>query len=1197
MPPRGGGASRPPAVLSTVSDVVFLGTNRGAAAAAAATDPFLAPGVIPPSARGVEAAAAAGVGGEGGAVLTATGAIIKVDPAFLSRQSHSAAGPGTAPARYFEGVVPLSLPDDSDHLPELQCLIREQLELFSATDADASDRQYGKRVPIVRGKVGIRCVHCQRAMRDAAAAASATTTAAVASVACASSDPAIATPLPADRNTAAASDTPIATSSATNIATNDIPDVDVSVASVSSQVDTATVVAVVPEFAPSTTLDSISAEPSLYVSPFTRHEPFQQQPRQGTSSTLAAPSSDASQINQDTLRPQKGRKQAPSASSSDNRDDTPVDTEPPTDWECDMCGKKNAASISRCGKPCWRWRGGVHSMSKKSAVKQECVERWQCDQCGKMNPVTISRCGKPCYRWKGGVHPGSRQGFRQGVRAGEASPTRKSKIIVGSISYIAGIGNLSTICSQKVNQHFLGCPNLPDDVKHEFRRLTHDEDGILVRRRIGNIVTGKLGIKPTAYWQIAARRIGLVDVKSGGGGIRFGRDPRLPLRTTEEVISEDPTLVGAVRGPDTLVHNNKFATKPQSSNLTLYSMPGFGIVKTKGNEASENALAKVVAEIKAAAAASEAPGCDRFQGINNDQPAEKKPPDKGNGVDNGKTSFLVHSEDLLLATDFLFLLASQVGIVNASRLDAKLRGKRSKSVRFGAAGFNCRGCTNASNGSSYGESAQFRLFPPTPEAFCTSLTQSFLAHLQKCSFIRQEVKSALVAYKRIHSKQVSELPRGANGRYYKLLFSRLKAMDKSPEDMPPDESSQIEPLVAPPQQVSTNVESGVIRPTSFLSQVLPLTSGPISDRPNGFPRPTEEAAAILAVAMSEDSSLDDLILRSSEIMLVTDFMVLLMKQLMPCIPSNMDHKYRPTRAKAGLCCKHCAKQSRSHIPGWGPAGRAFPSAPDNYATSLKVSLFNHLIKCDCVPDQIKQSLIELKALHPQQMACLQAGAQRQYLFLLFERLNAWATHAQQIISTDRDQPYEPVDAGREVLEQTGFVEFPPGWYSCFRCRMVPFELRASGSLSRGRPDREVLKNHQKICKKAEFDSTILKSVINELILSVPGLSIEILRKPLFIAFIESLVGHRDLLSFFLSCIVDIRTSGEPSKSTNGLWACFPSSVDNEALTRSFDSLSNIEGINSGHFFDNEHFKSLVRILAPSCIDMSWMEPKTNAQNK
>ena len=107
-------------MLSTVSDVVFLGTNRGAAAAAAATDPFLAPGVIPPSARGVEAAAAAGVGGEGGAVLTATGAIIKVDPAFLSRQSHSAAGPGTAPTRYFEGVVPLSLPDDSDHLPELQ---------------------------------------------------------------------------------------------------------------------------------------------------------------------------------------------------------------------------------------------------------------------------------------------------------------------------------------------------------------------------------------------------------------------------------------------------------------------------------------------------------------------------------------------------------------------------------------------------------------------------------------------------------------------------------------------------------------------------------------------------------------------------------------------------------------------------------------------------------------------------------------------------------------------------------------------------------------------------------------------------------------------------------------------------------------------------------------------------------------------
>ena len=131
------------------------------------------------------------------------------------------------------------------------------------------------------------------------------------------------------------------------------------------------------------------------------------------------------------------------------------------DWACDRCGKINSGKISRCGNPCWRWRGGIHPMSRMSGnkneekkiednkrqkekkenspkanemregsarkkkgrhkkkkavdledeIRQEAYFRqtddWECDVCHKINPGKITRCGTPCFRWKGGRHPSS----------------------------------------------------------------------------------------------------------------------------------------------------------------------------------------------------------------------------------------------------------------------------------------------------------------------------------------------------------------------------------------------------------------------------------------------------------------------------------------------------------------------------------------------------------------------------------------------------------------------------------------------------------------------------------------------------------------------------------------------------------------------------------------------------------------------
>jgi hypothetical protein len=51
---------------------------------------------------------------------------------------------------------------DYDHLSEYQCLLRNQIELFEATQQDVASNTKGRNKPVaILGQVGVRCVHCK----------------------------------------------------------------------------------------------------------------------------------------------------------------------------------------------------------------------------------------------------------------------------------------------------------------------------------------------------------------------------------------------------------------------------------------------------------------------------------------------------------------------------------------------------------------------------------------------------------------------------------------------------------------------------------------------------------------------------------------------------------------------------------------------------------------------------------------------------------------------------------------------------------------------------------------------------------------------------------------------------------------------------------------------------------------------------
>lgn len=60
----------------------------------------------------------------------------------------------------------LSLPDDRMSLSETLCVVRENIEVFTASQADVDAPAPGRKHAVVVGQVGLRCIHCRHTIRN-----------------------------------------------------------------------------------------------------------------------------------------------------------------------------------------------------------------------------------------------------------------------------------------------------------------------------------------------------------------------------------------------------------------------------------------------------------------------------------------------------------------------------------------------------------------------------------------------------------------------------------------------------------------------------------------------------------------------------------------------------------------------------------------------------------------------------------------------------------------------------------------------------------------------------------------------------------------------------------------------------------------------------------------------------------------------
>lgn len=711
-------------------------------------------------------------------------------------------------------------------------------------------------------------------------------------------------------------------------------------------------------------------------------------------------------------------------------------------------------------------------------------------------------------------------------------PVGKHTWPAASISFPANIEGIYPVCTQKPKLHFEFCPYMPQEIKIKMYSLTHDCNGnSIARQNLGISVNSPVGA--TIYYQIAAKRIGLVNVN---GGIRFSRDLKLEPLSFESVCAE-------VEGSSRKVNKILPQVPVEAKSIDLTS-------KLVADDESARVLADAISE-------------------------------------KDSNNILGQSDDSKIVTDFVFLLLRQMTICHVGNSDFLSRGKKSAVMQIGFAGFCCRHCVYA-NPSRVENSC--RSFTSAPDNLASAVTNAFYLHLKKCPFTPLPIRKAVVEYKRLHSRQMTLFPHGSQRRLFHMIWARLRAADLSSEEM--NRRLKNSPAVVMQQKVIPTYlpySKSDVAPENVPSNEV--TNGKEMLESNNHRGESftvckdEETCALLKAAVENtDYAANDNLILASDRHLVTDFIFFMMRNMKVAHPTTHDFRRGRRNTKlAGICCKHCHDQDISA----SLTGRSFPSQADNLASSFNTSLYQHMLRCVYVPDNIKRVVQHLKKIHSEQCSQLRFGSQRKFFNLVFERLKAVKIHQFETEFTASEMQMD-----HQLLE-LGFFRISPVLVECTRCRRIPVSLRAPNSVLAGTfNDYTALIKHKSQCIGNRYSLHRVCGVMSEIITSNPNITLDHLKNDKFREIVKRLVGvaaSPNIHDFFTSGVVHMlsRMRGlvaQTDYNADGIIAeehQFPVEVSFESIESFFRSWAeDVEGLDSS-LKSNKIFLNYFQLISPS----------------
>lgn len=657
----------------------------------------------------------------------------------------------------------------------------------------------------------------------------------------------------------------------------------------------------------------------------------------------------------------------------------------------------------------------------------------------------------------------------------------------GSVSYPINVEGLYSVCTQKIQLHFESCPNIPDEVKAQMYRLSYDASGNSIRRQNLNNA-GHSSMSAGTYYLVSAKRIGLQNVP---GGIRFGRDLKLHPLSVESVRAD---VEAQFTGGKKVICASQLRPTAMSDPIAP---------RIAADEGSEGVLAAAFAE-------------------------------------EDSETIIGRSDDSKLVTDFVFLCVRQMAYCHVVPADFESRGKKTALMRLGFTGFCCRHCCEVNNPETSMMVVDYscRSFTSAADNLSSAITNSFYVHLQKCYLVPIEIRKALAAYKKIHPRQISRLAHGSQRRLFHAIWDRLRARDVPEEEMKTRLRNAPNQAPQPAEQPKIGALTDTAIATQKKDTPQPVHSSDsipddvASDHANAFGHSichpqcddVETVAILKAAEENQDFSCNDDLIKPSDRALVTDYVFLMMRNMRIAIPNSSDYARgrRSTNLNsrlAGFCCKFCHGQDGSV----SATGRSFPSAPDNMASSLNTSMYNHMLRCFYVPDNVKRAVMNLKRLHSQQCGNLKFGSQRKFFNLVYSRLLAVdvpheSIEEQTVVSTKSSaQP----TIGDEILTQLGFIRISTSCIECTRCRLLPLSLRAPNACSTNGLNAEALEYHKEKCTGHSFYLGWVVDAMNKMMDKSTALTYGALELNSFKVLLQELLGDPVLVECFLTKFLEL----------------------------------------------------------------------------
>jgi len=284
-----------------------------------------------------------------------------------------------------------------------------------------------------------------------------------------------------------------------------------------------------------------------------------------------------------------------------------------------------------------------------------------------------------------------------------------------------------------------------------------------------------------------------------------------------------------------------------------------------------------------------------------------------------------------------------------------------------------------------------------------------------------------------------------------------------------------------------------------------------------------------------------------------------------------------------MCCIHCSETENQYVM---PSGRTFPSAPDNMASALNSSLYNHMLSCPGLPERLRRVIPVVRKIHSQQCSSLVFGSQRRFFNRVFARLKKIPVD-NALVAPEAD--VKPQNLGTKLLETLREYSFvyrpaqrnsstnPIEYWQCMECRMVPFEYRAPGSLYFACPSVAELKEHCKACLKDDMYWDTIQWSLSGLNAKYAAGNPLLDREP-FRQLLWSVVGDNQTVFDTVIGKLGLKSKASELPSSRGLWRLLQSSIDLKQVEEAFAILKNDLNLGAGTLTEFPDFLEFLQLL-------------------